>query len=380
MGEIMERRNKKGKLRFTARIRIKGCKTMTKTFGRKTDANEWLTKTSATLLENRDFPERGERGLTLNDLITKYIAEGFFEKEASEASQTRQLKWWGERIGHVQLCHLTPKVISRTRAELRLRKNRYGKRIGNGTINRYKSALSAAITYAVEELFWLRSNPANALKQLKENKGRTRFLSSAELLALTRAIAHRRNKKLLPLFLLTIATGLRRSEALDIRWSRIDFAMKTVHIPKTKNGEARTLPLDGLVWSHILRLYEFRQPGSDLVFHGRKLDQPMDYTTAWVNALKAAGLGDFRWHDTRHTAASYLRMSGATLADIADVLGQKTLIMAKRYSHLPDENKRTKVVEMNQQFLPGDLVEKAMKSEGSVSQEGCGDASSAVGS
>ena len=113
MGEIIERRNKKGKPRFTARIRSKGCKPITKTFGRKTDANEWLTKTSAALLEDRDFPERGERIKTLNDLITDYIANGFSEKKASEDSQTRQLKWWGKRIGHVQLCNLTPKVISR---------------------------------------------------------------------------------------------------------------------------------------------------------------------------------------------------------------------------------------------------------------------------
>ena len=106
----------------------------------------------------------------------------------------------------------------------------------------------------------------------------------------------------------------------------------------------------------------------------------MSCENAWERALLAAGNQDFRWHDTQHKAVSYLRMSGATLADSADVLGQKTLVMVKRYSHLPDQSKRIKVVEMNQQFLPNDLVEKAMKFKKDDDEPSCCDLPPGIGS
>jgi len=76
-----------------------------------------------------------------------------------------------------------------------------------------------------------------------------------------------------------------------------------------------------------------------LVFPGR-LDptKPLDFERAWQTALKRAGLEDFRFHDLRHCAASYLAMNGASLAEIAEVLGHKSLQMVKRYSHLSHEH------------------------------------------
>jgi len=70
----------------------------------------------------------------------------------------------------------------------------------------------------------------------------------------------------------------------------------------------------------------------------------MDLRTPWENALKAAEITDFRWHDLRHSFASELAMSGATLAEIAEAMGHKTLAMVKRYSHLT-EGHISKVVE-----------------------------------
>ena len=72
--------------------------------------------------------------------------------------------------------------------------------------------------------------------------------------------------------------------------------------------------------------------------------KPYAFRTSWEKALKAAEINDFRFHDLRHSCASYLAMDGATLLEIADVLGHKTLAMVKRYSHLSSDHKR-KVVE-----------------------------------
>ena len=71
----------------------------------------------------------------------------------------------------------------------------------------------------------------------------------------------------------------------------------------------------------------------------------------WEEALSAAEIEDFRFHDLRHSAASYLAMSGATLAEIAEVLGHKTLAMVKRYSHLTEQHTSKVVARMNERFL-----------------------------
>ena len=68
---------------------------------------------------------------------------------------------------------------------------------------------------------------------------------------------------------------------------------------------------------------------------------------AWGNAVERAGIANFRFHDLRHSAASYLAMNGASLAEIAEVLGHKTLAMVKRYAHLSEAHTRSIVERMN---------------------------------
>jgi site-specific recombinase XerD len=87
-----------------------------------------------------------------------------------------------------------------------------------------------------------------------------------------------------------------------------------------------------------------RRIDTDLVFPGRKGNRPIDLRFPFETAVKRAGIEDFHWHDLRHSAASYLAMNGATLAEIAEVLGHKTLAMVKRYAHLSQAH-TTRVVE-----------------------------------
>ncbi len=103
MGDVFMRPDKKGNPRYTARTRVKGCKPLTKTFGRKTDANDWLKKTEGALIENRDFPEREERKHTVNELFKEYKENGFVDKPDSKKKQSKQLDWWADQIGHLEL-------------------------------------------------------------------------------------------------------------------------------------------------------------------------------------------------------------------------------------------------------------------------------------
>jgi integrase len=93
-----------------------------------------------------------------------------------------------------------------------------------------------------------------------------------------------------------------------------------------------------------------------LLFPGRlkrKDIKPTDLRLPWLEALKKAQVDDFRFHDLRHSAASYLAMNGASLAEIAEVLGHKTLQMVKRYSHLSEAHTAGVVSRMNERILGG---------------------------
>jgi integrase len=96
---------------------------------------------------------------------------------------------------------------------------------------------------------------------------------------------------------------------------------------------------------------------SAFVFSGRTektKGKPLDFERPWQTALKRAELTDFRFHDLRHTAASYLAMHGAGLREIADILGHKTLAMVQRYSHLTQDHKASVVDRMTDAIFQDD--------------------------
>ena len=96
-----------------------------------------------------------------------------------------------------------------------------------------------------------------------------------------------------------------------------------------------------------------RQKGkhSERVFTFRGKPSNSANTRAWHKARKRAGIDDFRWHDLRHSAASYLAMNGASLAEIAEILGHKTLAMVKRYAHLSEAHTARVVERMNERIF-----------------------------
>ena len=140
---------------------------------------------------------------------------------------------------------------------------------------------------------------------------------------------------------------------LGLRWRDVDLERGTVTFLDTKNGSDRSVALTG----KALELARKRSRGSssDLVFataktpdHAKRARIP---NLAWRRAVDQAKVEDFRFHDLRHTHASYLAMSGATLREIAEALGHRTLSMVMRYSHLAPDHNRAVVSRMAQRFL-----------------------------
>ena len=116
----------------------------------------------------------------------------------------------------------------------------------------------------------------------------------------------------------------------------------------TKNGERRGIPLVGPALEVMRNLSKVRRIDDD-----RVLPETGSFRWAWLRAVRKAKVLDFRFHDLRHTAASYLAMNGASPSEIAAVLGHKTLSMVKRYAHLHDEHVAGVVSRMSEKFLAG---------------------------
>ena len=265
--------------------------------------------------------------------------------------QARQLAWWRDELGVLSLADVTPAVLAEARDRLARGATVRGERRSPYTVNRYLSALSHAFSVAVKEWGWLEDNPMRKVTKPKEPRGRVRYLAADERGRLLEECRKSESPDLYCAVVLALSTGARRMEVLGLRWGQVDFARRAITLLETKNGEIRSAALVGHAFDLMAERAKVRRIDTDLVFPGRLRDRPVDLRTPFETALKRAGIADFRWHDLRHSAASYLAMNGATLAEIAEVLGHKTLAMVKRYAHLSQTHTSAVVEAMNQKIF-----------------------------
>jgi integrase len=194
--------------------------------------------------------------------------------------------------------------------------------------------LSHAFAIAVKDWDWIQENPVMKISKPKISNGRTRFLNDNEKERLLQTCRESESKGLYPIVVLALSTGMRRGEIMNLKWGDIDLDRGSILLQTTKNGERRFIPLIGTALDLLLSKYT-NQAADSLVFPApHSSSKPIDIRSAWETALRKAGISNFRFHDLRHTAASYLAMNQASLLEIGTLLGHKTVQMTKRYAHL----------------------------------------------
>lgn len=350
MATIQKRKNDDGTTGYRVMIRLKGHPMTSATFARLTDAKNWASATESDMRAGRYFG--GGKRKTLGDLFDKYEAAAALRLKSWDGVK-RRLDWWREKAGGELLDDITPARIAAWRDELLAtpKRNGGGQRTG-ADVNRALAALSAAMKHGINELEWIEKNPVKRVTKQTEAGGRVRYLTDEELPRLLVAVRASPHPDLLPAVLLALTTGARSGEIMGLRWSQIDFKNRTItlHHGETKNDAGRALPLSGEIVELLKARNKVRQIDDDRVFPPPDGCKVLELRDPWKAALVQAGIdvrpanykgrnsdlmtSNFRWHDLRHTAASYLTMAGVSAIEVARVLGHKTLAMSLRYSHL----------------------------------------------
>jgi integrase len=131
---------------------------------------------------------------------------------------------------------------------------------------------------------------------------------------------------------LALETAMRQGELVNLRWEHVHLARRIAHLPDTKNGEPRTVPLSTAALK-ILRSLPRSLTGQ--VFVGLTSEA---VKRAFARAVRRAGIDDLHFHDLRHEATSALFERGLNIMEVASITGHKDLRMLRRYTHLRAED------------------------------------------
>lgn len=195
------------------------------------------------------------------------------------------------------------------------------------TANRYMALMRAILRRARDEWEWLDKAPK--VKMYREVRRRVRWITPEQVQALmAELMPHQQD-----LTLFALATGLRQSNVHKLSWEQVDLVRKTVWIPATdsKNGEDLHVSLS----QFAVELLQ-RQLGKHPIRVFTRAGHPISQlnTKSWRDALVRAGIHNFRWHDLRHTWASWLIQNGTPMYDLQEMGGWKSGDMVRRYAHL----------------------------------------------
>jgi integrase len=331
MPTFRKHKSQNGSTSFTATIRITGFAPAAKTFPSKKAAAEWASTTEELLREQKKRGASVRRDvavLTIGELLLEFLADPETTKLRTFDDLHRLASWWIQQHGSTRVLDFN--VLTLRQAREKLHRDR-----GPATTNRYLSAMRSAWNWArasgliANERRW----PERLL--LTEPRGRVRFLSDDELAALLEA-ARKHSMQLHAAVMTSIATGLRQGELLRLDWQDVDLTKQTLRVRIAKNDEPRTVHLPQSACDALKELQTEKVRSLTSVFvmgDGTRL-RKTTLDARWRNVRTAAGLADFHWHDLRHTCASIMAQSGATLLQIAEQLGHKSFAMTQRYSHL----------------------------------------------
>ena len=336
------RRN--GSVSFTVEVRVCGIQ-QTRTFQSKKESERWGILTEEKMLRGESNITSGSENKKLSDVIARFRknpppdARDWLTRKSGE----HFLDFWFKELGRLKIHQIRASHLIEARDKLLLKKKT------PATCNRYLSAISALFQICVQVWFLMERNPARGLKRLKENNSRIRVLSDEEREKLFDETI--KDPELHDIVILALSTGARRGELEKLKWSDLDRKNQTLSFKQTKNGSERIIPIADHLMDLLRNRFLKRKLGlGDWIFPAPKSTGHADFGKRFREAVKNTEIQNFRFHDLRHTAASFLAVNRVTDRKIAEILGHKTLQMVKRYTHLKADHLRDEMNLFKQLF------------------------------
>lgn len=313
MGSIRKRKNK-----YEAQIRRRGLQSFTKTFTSKKDAIIWVRGIEARI-------DAGELNLltpglkTLGDLLTRYLNEVTPLKKGY-AVETRRIK----RLLRDPITSTPLKSLSGANmAQFRDRRVNDGIRAAQYDLIIIRHAIKIA---RLEWGVFVPNNPVDDIRIPNGIRRRDRRLREGEYERLRLAAQSCKNPLIWPLTQFAIATAMRRSEMLSLRWDDIDLKGQIASLAHTKNGSTREVPLT----KFALEILKGLSQETDYVF----TISENAFRLSWSRLIRRSGIKDLRFHDLRHEAVSRFFEMGLSVPEVGLISGHRDLRMLSSYIHL----------------------------------------------
>ncbi len=256
---------------------------------------------------------------TWNEAVVRWLKEQS-HKASIDADKTH-LRWLDQYLGNLYLDAINRDLIDR------ITDDKLAEGVTHATVNRVLEVLRAILRKCVNEWEWLDRTPY--VKMLKEPTRRIRFLIHEEARLLLAALP----EHLSDMAAFSLATGLRRANVTGLLWSQVDLERRLawVHPDQAKARKAIAVPLNMEAMA-IVRKQSGKHCSHVFSYRGRPITQVS--TKAWYKGLDAAGITNFRWHDLRHTWASWHVQNGTPLFALQELGGWESPEMVRRYAHL----------------------------------------------
>jgi len=287
----------------------------------KAKAQEYHDKLKASLWDQVRLGVRPRH--TWNEAVIRFLAET--THKASQASDKTHLRWLDRYLNGVELETINRDLLDRIRAA------RIAEGLKNSTVNRTLEVIRAILRKAALEWDWLDKAPM--FRMLGEPKRRIRWITRDEASRLIAALPDH----LAAMVRFSLETGLRRSNVTGLLWSQVDLARRTawIHPDQAKARKAIAVPLSAAA---VIVIREQIGKHSSHVFGYRGRPVIQVNTKAWRTTLAKVGISNFRWHDLRHTWASWHVQAGTPLHVLQELGGWESVEMVRKYAHLSSEH------------------------------------------
>lgn len=311
----------------------------------RTKASEYAREIAAGK-SKQEILNTPKRNLTLNEYADYYIEHHAKPHKASwryEASNYRV---------HVKNNPFAERLLSHVQAaDIQQLHTALGSNRGHVIANRVLSMLAIMFNKAIDDGYYPHANPAAKIKRFREY-ARSRFLSGDELPAFWSALEQTQDNNIRDYIILSLLTGARKGNVLGMKWENIDFSQQEWHIPKTKNGDAQTIPLVGAAMEILNRRYLEKK--MEYVFPPQRSDSTSPHMVqvkrAWDKIMVTAGFKNEhgQWlrekltlHDLRRTSGSWQTKTGASAFVVGKSLGHKSPKSTQIYARMDLDPVRT---------------------------------------